>query len=144
MKFKHKATLLFCSLMISFVGAMPANAIICFSDSGSIKLELGYNGSCDCEEDIVEHVEHNTCEDSACSFVEIKADDCSDLEVISFESDVRSHALDLSSSKLLSLFNFKLRPGELTPISNQDLWPHTKPSLPPPHLRILSLTQVLI
>ncbi len=130
--------------MISFVGAMPANAIICVSDSGKIKLELGFNGSCDCEEESSEHIEHNTCEDSTCSIVEIKSDDCSDSEIESFESDLRSNSLDFSSYKTLSLFDFNLDTHTYPPITKKVFWPLSKPSLPPPQLRTIAITQLLI
>lgn len=145
MNFKHKAILLLCSLLISFVGAMPANAIICVSDSGTIKLELGFNGSCDCEEESSEHEQHKACDDSACDFVELKGnDDCSDMEIESFESDQRKSSVDFISYKSIRLFNFSPSLSELEPQDFHSFWPLTKPSIPPPHLEILSTTEVLI
>ena len=144
MKLKHKFILLLCSLLISFVGAMPANAIICVSESGSIKLELGYNGACNCEEDSTEHDEHPSCEESDCTYVSVPVGDCSDMEIESFESDQRGSSIELASYKTLSIFDFSISQDSPSTLQSPSFWPLTKPSIPPPHLQILAISQILI
>ncbi|WDE95916.1 hypothetical protein PQO03_09335 [Lentisphaera profundi] len=131
MTLKHKIFLLLSSLMVSFVGAMPANSIICVSESGEVKFELGFNGSCDCAEETQEHQDHDSCESVECTNLQLKSNDCSDQEIQSLESDQRNDFLAPTVFKITNHFDFKLTDKNNTQIPTTLFWPLQKPSIPP-------------
>ena len=134
------------TFLVACVGFLPTQSVLCIQGNGSVALEFGLTGACGCNAEIEadhNHSANETCSSQQACPIEELSSSCQDSELQelvthtgqNFVSPVISPFSGPSKANFSSLYQAPLQ---------ESLQRFTKPHLPPPHLEVLEITQVLI
>ena len=130
------------TVMVSLAGSLPAGSVVCLQEGGEANLELSSSGNCACKTALSEAHQHDVSEEDFCTLSQDLHSTCTDLEL--FELISNTHRIDFVLLGLvfaLPAQNFYAE-YESRPVCGMIRL--TKPHLPPPHLKVLAVTQLLI
>ncbi|MDD7984352.1 hypothetical protein PQO01_05250 [Lentisphaera marina] len=135
--------LLALTLLVSFSGILPENSLLCLGENGEIELEGSSLSACACEQERKTHL-HETDESDHCDELTCAPQDCVDIEITSpISTTIRDIYIIPMVFPILTDSQLFVSRKLTTNIAKPFFRSH-KPSLPPPHLKTLAITQVLI
>ena len=131
------------TLLVSFTGILPENSTLCLGENGKIEIEGSSLSDCACEQARKEHL-HEADENDHCEELTCAPQDCIDIEITSPISTTTRDICIIPTLLPIQMNSQFFVSRELTAKITKPFLRSHKPSLPPPHLKILGVTQLLI